>query len=219
MQSVFTQMLLSSFSSQRSSRTGKIKMIMVVTTTNPKFRDRKLSTILPVRPQRTYKRYNRDNRTPLFHDPTLPPGWSRFKCARNPKSYWWVGHFRWSAWIWIFLTYSVGKWRRGWQEQQLGVGTPTLWTQLGRGFAQSKRSDVILRGSERFSWDGRTLTSTLLAPRDRYEEVYTNQKRILTYPHQVIEEDQNIPFWEEPGDLDPSQFLDDNFHCPQVIST
>merc|ERR1719500_2728740 len=29
------------------------------------------------RPQRTYKRYNRDNRTPLFHDPTLPPGWSR----------------------------------------------------------------------------------------------------------------------------------------------
>jgi len=32
---------------------------------------------------------------------------------------------------------------------------------------------------------------------------------------QVIEEDQNIPFWEEPGDLDPSHFLDDNFHCHQ----
>ena len=43
-------------------------------------------------------------------------------------------------------------------------------------------------------------------------------KRIPTYSHQVIEEDQNIPYWEEPGDLDPSQFLDDSFHCPQVVS-
>ena len=35
----------------------------------------------------------------------------------------------------------------------------------------------------------------------------------------MIEEDQNIPFWEEPGDLDPSQLLDDDkFHCPQVRS-
>ena len=35
---------------------------------------------------------------------------------------------------------------------------------------------------------------------------------------QVIEEDQNIPYWEETGEIDPSQFLDDNFHCPQVVS-
>ena len=35
---------------------------------------------------------------------------------------------------------------------------------------------------------------------------------------EVIEEDQNIPYWEEHGEIDPSQFLDDNFHCPQVIS-
>ena len=138
-----------------------------------------------------------------------------FKCVRNPKSHWLVSFIDQHGSV--LLKYFAEKWRRGWQEQQLGVGTLTWWTQLGRGFVQSKRSDVTLRGSVRFSWDGRTLTSTLLAPRDRYEEVYRNQKRILTYPHQVIEEDQNIPFWEEPGDLDPSQFLDDQFHCPQVI--
>ena len=46
----------------------------------------------------------------------------------------------------------------------------------------------------------------------------TRANRILTYSHQVVEEDQNIPYWEEPGDIDPSQFLDDGFHCPQVVS-
>ena len=59
------------------------------------------------------------------------------------------------------------------------------------------------------------MTSTLLAPRDRC--VCTIAKRVLTH-YQVIEEDQNIPYWEEHGEIDPSQFLDDNFHCPQVSS-
>ena len=45
----------------------------------------------------------------------------------------------------------------------------------------------------------------------------TVAKRVLTH-YQVIEEDQNIPYWEEHGEIDPSQFLDDNFHCPQVSS-
>ena len=45
------------------------------------------------------------------------------------------------------------------------------------------------------------------------------QKPRSSRSSQVIEEDQNIPFWEEPGDLDPSQLLDDDkFHCPQVRS-
>ena len=44
-----------------------------------------------------------------------------------------------------------------------------------------------------------------------------NMTSLLTNaPAQVVEEDQNIPFWEEPGDLDPSDLLDDKFHCPQV---
>jgi len=119
------------------------------------------------RPQRTYKRYNRDNRTPLFHDPTLPPGWSRKVTQRMTGA---------TAGGWdTYLMDPTGKRFRSKQEVR------RHFERIGEVFLRWEDFDFNPFGSK----------------------------------GQVIEEDQNIPFWEEPGDLDPSHFLDDNFHCPQ----
>ena len=50
----------------------------------------------------------------------------------------------------------------------------------------------------------------------RLDHILIMTSLVTNAPTQVVEEDQNIPFWEEPGDLDPSDLLDDKFHCPQV---
>jgi len=119
------------------------------------------------RPPRTYNRYKR-NKIPLFHDPTLPPGWSRKVTQRMTGA---------TAGGWdTYLIDPTGKRFRSKQEIR------RHFERIGEVFLRWEDFDFNPFGSK----------------------------------GQVVEEDQNIPFWEEPGDLDPSDLLDDKFHCPQA---
>ena len=177
----------------------------------------KQKTPLPLRPQRTYKRYNRDNRTPLFHDPTLPPGWSRyFSC---------VSKFPLLGCL-FFVSHMDLALMKILQEGDAeddggdcrGVGhlpDRPNWEEV----PLKTRDSAPLREDRRglHAVGGLRLQPFWLQRTGVSKCTNSSQEGPYMY-YQVIEEDQNIPYWEEHGEIDPSQFLDDNFHCPQVIS-
>ena len=158
--------------------------------------------IFNLRPPRTYNRYKR-NKIPLFHDPTLPPGWSR-----------WIGVVKGGGHFLIFCRKvtqrMTGATAGGWDTYLID---PT-----GKRF-RSKQE--IRRHFERIGevflrWEDFDFNPFGSKGQVRLDHILNMTSLVTNAPAQVVEEDQNIPFWEEPGDLDPSDLLDDKFHCPQV---
>jgi len=110
-------------------------------------------------PVKEYKRYNRPDRTPLFHDPTLPPGWSRKITQRKTGG---------TAGGWD--TYIIDPHGKRFRSRQ----------EIRRHF-------------------------------ELIQEVYLQWEDFDFNPFgskgQVVEDDQNVPFWEEMGQMDASDFL------------